>query len=248
MGRTLAGSGSDERGGVVVLVLLLGGLISAVGLGLVLLSSTERVVAGNFQAGARTLYAAEAVAEHVILDLVTDRQWTDAVSGTRRSSFIDGTTHPLAPWGETLDLPAMTAALQLGTDAASPWGADTPRWRLFASGTLATLGGAGREPPTYLVAWVADDPSDHDGDPAIDTNGVIVIRAQAQGIGGMRRSVQVVLRRFDPDNSDADAGTPPEEPAEVTGSSDLARIMPLDTTGEVSGSTEVRVLSWREVR
>jgi hypothetical protein len=45
------------------------------------------------------------------------------------------------------------------------------------------------------VVWVADDPSETDGDPAVDGNGVVCVRAEARGPAGSRRVVGLTLRR-----------------------------------------------------
>jgi hypothetical protein len=239
---------SSDHGGAVVIVILLGSLISAIGAGLVVLSSTDRAIAGNFQTGVRMLHAAEAVVERVIFDFVADTNWTPALSGARRSSFSDASPRPAAPWGGVVDLDALTQALQAETDSGSVWGADTPQWRLFASGPLAALGGTRHEAPLYLAVWVADDPGDRDGNPTVDANGVISVRAQAFGIGAMRRGLHVVLHRVTGDSPDSGTEAAGEGEAPDSEPDDLAHIVPEDGAGDLAGPVEVRVLSWREVR
>jgi hypothetical protein len=239
---------SSDHGGAVVIVILLGSLLSAIGAGLVVLSSSDRAIAGNFQAGVRMLYAAEAVLERVVFDFVADTNWSQALSGGRRSSFSDASARPTAPWGGVVDLDVLTQALQSETDSGSMWGADTPQWRLFASGSLAALGGTSHDAPVYLAVWVADDPGDRDGDPTVDANGVISVRAQAFGIGAMRRGIHVVLHRVTGDSPDSGAEAAGEGEAPDSGPDDLAHIVPEDDTGDLAGPVEVRVLSWREVR
>jgi hypothetical protein len=51
--------------------------------------------------------------------------------------------------------------------------------------------------PLYLVVWVADDELDGDGDPALDSNGRILVHATAFGAGGARRSVEARVARTD---------------------------------------------------
>ncbi len=79
--------------------------------------------------------------------------------------------------------------------AARPWGARNPRWQLLVHQPLAALdSAAGTVCPCYLVAWVADDPADADGDPRRDApagvagHGVLLVRGAAFGAaGGARR-------------------------------------------------------------
>lgn len=239
---------SSDHGGAVVIALLLGSLISAIGAGLVVLSSTDRAIAGNFQSGVRMLHAAEAAVERVVFDLMADTNWTPALSGARRSPFSDQTLRPPAPWGGVVDLAVLTQALQFETDSGSAWGGDTPRWRLFASGPLAALGGTSHDAPLYLAVWVADDPGDRDGDPAVDANGVIGVRAQAFGIGAMRRGIHVVLQRVVGVSPDGGAETAREAEGHDSDPDDPARAVPEVGQGDHAGPVEVRVLSWREVR
>jgi hypothetical protein len=208
-----------DRGSGIVLVILLGGLLGAIGLGLAGLSATERALSGNHQAGVQLLYAAEAIAGRVVQDLSDQAAWSGALAGTSSSSFLDPASLPVTPWAAVLDLPAATSALQATT---SPSGAFV--WRLFASGTLAALSESTSAPAVYLAAWVADDHADQDGDPAADSNDVIALRAEARGMNALKRAVHVVLQYIPP---------PP-----------AGEVIPAGPAG-VPG---VRIVSWREVR
>ena len=180
----------------MLLTLLVTTLISAVGLGLITLAGTERAIAGNHQAGVQLLYAAEAMAERVLVDLKADLRWTEALGGVWRSSFVASTAFATTDWGESIDVGAATADLQDETNAASLWGPNTPRWVLFASGSLSTLAGGGsRGDPAFLIAWIADDRSEIDANPATDSNGIVLVTAQAIGPRGLRRTVQVAVGR-----------------------------------------------------
>jgi hypothetical protein len=101
--------------------------------------------------------------------------------------------------GRVLDLARLTAARQLESDERydpAVFGADTPQWRLFAHDFVrGLLNGPGLDIPLYLVVWVADDESDGDGNPEIDSNGQILIYAVALGTGGARQSVQARVGR-----------------------------------------------------
>ena len=86
-----------------------------------------------------------------------------------------------------------------------PWGANNPRWQLFAYGPVNDLlPTATLNSQMYVVVWVADDPSENDDDPAKDGNvatnagmGVITLRAIAYGNGGVSRIIDVTLSRTD---------------------------------------------------
>jgi hypothetical protein len=57
----------------------------------------------------------------------------------------------------------------------------------------------------YVVAWVADDPDETDGDPSRDSNGVILVRAEAFGTRGAWRAIEATLSA---DVVSDDAGVP----------------------------------------
>jgi hypothetical protein len=221
---------NHDRGAALFLALILTLVVSALGLTLLSLTNTEAAISANHAAGLQVLYAAEAGAVRVRADLSAVPDWTPVPGGALQSSFFDASPRPVTPAGRALDVSGITAALQAETNAVLPAGPNTPVWRLFASGTLSALAGGvlpGRD--GYLLVWVADDPSESDGDPAVDGNGVLLVRAEATGADGLRRSVQVALSRV-------------SSPSSESGGGELAQVMPLaDEAG-------VRMLSWREVR
>jgi len=93
--------------------------------------------------------------------------------------------------GDPVDLDARTVELNL--DAARRWalGADTPRWRLAGWGRLPEW-----TPSTLRVAvWIADDVMDGDGVSGEDSNGVLMVRAEAFGPRGASRTVVAHIRR-----------------------------------------------------
>ena len=65
-------------------------LIGALGSALVLATSVETLIARNFRDGAGTLYAADAVAAHALLELASSPDWTSVLNGTTRSTWADG--------------------------------------------------------------------------------------------------------------------------------------------------------------
>lgn len=52
-----------------------------------------------------------------------------------------------------------------------------------------------RAPATFVIAWVADDPYDGDGDPGGDANGRAMVRVAAIGHRGARVTVEALLWR-----------------------------------------------------
>jgi hypothetical protein len=188
-------TGCRDEGSGVLLAMIVTVTMLALGLGLVAVSSTERAIAGNHHAGVQALYAAEALVEYVLAELALDPSWTPALSGERHSAFLEPTNQPTTPWNEGLDMSAMTTSVQQQSDAIWSAGLDSPQWRLFAAGSLETLVGTGNAGSLFLTAWIADDAADGDADPGADSNGVVMIRAHALGLGGLQRTLLIVLRR-----------------------------------------------------
>lgn len=212
-----ADPGRAERGNALVMVL--GGilLLSAMGLGLVLLSTTETLSSGNARRASQTLYAAEAGIERALPDLLGAADWSAVVGGRLSSGFLDG-----APGGERLladgrriSLDAVVNLANCGSaggctpaamDAVTedrPWGRNNPRWRLFAYGPFSALLPPGeRMPQEYLVVLVADDPAETDDDPLSDGRpgaspgaGTLLLRAEAFGLTGAHRVVEATVVR-----------------------------------------------------
>ena len=115
------------------------------------------------------------------------------------ASFNDGETTPRGPDGRTLDLTRLTADRQRSSDARGGpaiFGANNPEWRLFAHAPLrALLAEPGPDLPLYLAVWIADDESDGDGNPTLDTNGQILLWSVAFGTGGTRAAVEARIER-----------------------------------------------------
>jgi hypothetical protein len=81
-----------------------------------------------------------------------------------------------------------------------PWGVRNPRWRIVVHLALADVDAeAARACPCYLVAWVADDPADDDGDPRRDAppgvagHGVLLVRGAAFGGAGALAEVEALV-------------------------------------------------------
>lgn len=243
-------AGDGDHGGALILVLVLTGLLSALGAGLITLVSTERTIAGNVQFGTNVQYAADAMAERAIADLAQRADWTPVLSGVDRSSFVSASLAPVTSWRVRLDLLQLTADLQRQPTLGGASGANAPIWRLFAWGAMDDLiGGSGRDSQAYLVAWVADDEADQDSDPSADTNGCVQVQVEARGFGGLRKSVRLVLKRSESHSSVTEGGTATGGTADGGDTGDLARDLPEDTGAlgpEVRPPGGLRLLSWRD--
>jgi hypothetical protein len=209
----------NERGSALVISLMAMLLLSALGLALVMTTTTETKIAANYTSSQEALYAADAAIERTMQDVLTVADWNAMLAGTARSAFVDGApggTRTI-PGGFTLNLTeatnlmncdkvagCTTSEMNLNTEDR-PWGANNPRWQLFAYGPVnSILPSNTLNSNLYLVVWVADDPSETDGDPTKDGNastnpgmGVITLRAVAYGAGGVSRIIDVTLSRTD---------------------------------------------------
>lgn len=201
----------DERGVALVTALLATMLLTALGMAVVLVSNTESLITGNHRAAAAALYAADAGIERAVQDLLLIPRWNDVLQGgaagaagvsTETSSFAGAapTSELTLAGGMRLTLccgpDSLGGQLQAETNTANLWLANNPSWRLYAWGPLSDLlpGGA-IDSDMYVSIWVADDPSEDDDNPLFDANGVLTMRAEAFGPGGVRKVVEVTVAR-----------------------------------------------------
>jgi Tfp pilus assembly protein PilX len=211
--------------GIALIVALLATLVlSALGLSLMIMASTETLIAGNYRDGVEAFHAADAGLERAIPELAASPDWSavlgssGGVRSATPSSFSDATLAALLADGRTMDLvtrtnllncphvfpPAATPCTAAQMDHAAgerPWGSNNPRWRLYANGRLSALAAA-IDSPFYVAVWVADDPAENDADPArdgVDTSnpgtGIVQVRSEAFGPGGSRRAVEATVAR-----------------------------------------------------
>jgi Tfp pilus assembly protein PilX len=209
----------SERGAALVVALMATMLLSALGLALILTTTTETKITGNYTHSQEAMYAADAAIERTVQDVLTVPDWNDMLSGAQRSSFVDGAasgTRTL-PNGAVIDLAEATnmincaklttcsAADMNAITADRPWGARNPRYQLFAYGPSNRFIDTGTlNSPFYVIVWVADDPADSDDDPMLDGNdsnnkgsGVLLLRAEAWGGRGAHKIIEVTLTRTD---------------------------------------------------
>jgi PilX N-terminal len=188
----------DERGTALIIALMAMMLLTALGAAVVMVSSTETAISSNYRNGQEALYAADAAVERVVQDLLMIPRWNDILSGTSQSGFVDGsgTTQKMLPGGGVITLTSATNELQSVTDTQNLWGANNPRWQLFAWGPLGDMLPNNQiDSPMYLAVWVADDPAETDGNPLADMNGTLTLHAEAYGPNGSRKVVEVTVAR-----------------------------------------------------
>ncbi|MFL6280512.1 MAG: hypothetical protein ACJ731_10405 [Vicinamibacterales bacterium] len=187
-----------ERGSVLLCALMVVALIATLGAALALVVSTESAVAGNYAGSQQGLYAAQAGIERAIGEIRRLPTWSalPAPSSTASSAdFNDGEAMPRGPDGSTLNLAQLTIQRQAESDAMRPTAPDRPVWRLYAHAPFARMAAAAGTAAPYVVVWLADDPDDLDGDPAVDTNDVVIIHAEAFGVRAGRHAIDVTIQR-----------------------------------------------------
>jgi type II secretory pathway pseudopilin PulG len=199
-------------GSALVIVLLALLLISALGAAMVILATADTLAATNQRDARIALYAAESAVELAADEVVRVPDWGAVLSGAVRSSRVDGSPSGprRMPDGRVTLLEELPNLANCGMPATCteasltavtgdrPWGANNPRWRLFAYGAA---GGAPPSLPVYTVVLVADDPMESDGRPDLDApsgapgSGVLMFRAEAFGPAGSHRIIQAVVER-----------------------------------------------------
>ena len=167
---------TGSRGAALVIALIAVTLVMALGLSLSVLTSIETRISGNYSLGLEARSAAESALEFGIQEAQGLGDWNAVITGSLRSSFVDGA--PEMPKelsdGTSLTPAAVTAVL------------GEPGWQLFAYGPLAELSGATAS-NLYILIWAAPGPAT-----AIET---MTLRADAFGPGGTRRAVQAAITR-----------------------------------------------------
>jgi hypothetical protein len=207
----------SERGAALITALMAMLLLSALGLALVMTTSTETMIAGNFREGQEALYAADAGVERVMDDLLTVPDWNNILNGTIRSAFVDGAASGTRglPDGSSINLTEATNVVNCGkvttcsiaemntSTEDRPWGTNNPRWNLYAYGLLNTIVPTGTvNSNVYVIVWVGDDQSENDNDPTKDGNtqtnpgsGVLAMHVEAYGPRGTRKVLEVTLAK-----------------------------------------------------
>ena len=229
MSKDRTGRGIDrgpDRGIALVLALLATLALSVLGLSLLLTTSAEILIASHYRRSIEALHAADVALERVLSEVAALPDWTallaspdEIVSGvpasfggsTMTATLADGRTIDLVQATNLLNCPQVfpppvtpcTAAQMDHVVGERVWGANNPRWRLFARGPLSAVSpGTGGATPYHVAVWVADDAAETDGDPSRDgtdqTNpgsGMIQLHAEAFGPVGAHRSVEATIAR-----------------------------------------------------
>ena len=209
-----------RQNGVAMLVAMMAMLLmTALGIALVMTTSSETIIAGNYRNAGEALYAADAVLERAMDDLLTVPDWNSLLSGATQSAFIDGPPSGARALqdGSAIDLgqalnmancQKVGACSNADMDAITtdrPWGPNNPRWQLYAYGNLSDM------MPTdsinslyYVIVMVADDPSENDGNPLLDGSdsvnpgtGVLALRAEAFGPHGAHKIIEMTVAKTD---------------------------------------------------
>jgi hypothetical protein len=211
----------QEKGAAILTAIMAVALMAALGAGLALTTAAEATIAGNFRWRTEALYAAEAILEWGFAALEHQIDWNAVLDGSSSSGFTDGApggVRQLAD-GRPLDLSRTLSLLNCGRTTACtptqmaaptadrPWGANNPRWQLFAFGPLTRLAGGGVPSPFYAILLVADDPGETDGDPLRDGspgspgNGMLLVRGEAFGPGSSHSALEATVGRVPGDTT-----------------------------------------------
>jgi hypothetical protein len=205
----------------VVIALTVMMLLTSLGTALVMAVMAETQIAASYDRALEAAYAADGAAELAIQELADIPDWTLALNGSVQASFADGPPAGTR-WlddGAALDLARLsnivrcaqpTACADGDLDASTqdrPWGANNPRWALFAYGPLDRLLPAGTiRSPAYVVVWIGDDPAELDGRPledggpnvdgsVNDGTDTVMLLVHAYGRAASRRMVEVTVAR-----------------------------------------------------
>src|SRR5436190_11531842 len=100
----------SERGIALVVALMAMMLLTALGMALMLTTTTETMIAANYRDGIEGMYAADAGIERTMQDLLTVPDWNnviktdDGVKSHLMSGFTADSMAPVMGDGRTLDL------------------------------------------------------------------------------------------------------------------------------------------------
>jgi hypothetical protein len=201
-----------QRGMTLVVVLLWLALLATLALGVAVATAYEPLAASAMRDRLRLRRAAESAATLAIMELSMRADWSTVPGGGVPSMFSDGAPGHRSLGTRDLDLVGETNLRTCGRPGACddpstsaptadrPWAGRNPRWRPFVHLPFARISAAADRPcGCYLVAWVADDPADEDGDPATDAavgmagHGVVLVRGAAFDAAGGVAEVEALV-------------------------------------------------------
>ena len=223
----------SARGSALLSVTLLMCLFSAIAIAAAVVIRVEVIVAQRFRHSAEAFHAAEAALQVAVSELRALPSWTSVVNGDQTSQFTQGVFlgGKNLPGGGVVNVCCGTGSA-FDRLAASSRASPVPArrvlvWRPFLWTTFDAL--VPRDPPSrlYVIVFAADDEEDvGDG----DTNGIVLLRAEAIDPGGLHRTMEALVARPVPEPAAGDGSdvTSAEEPA--------------------ARPSVVAILTWREVR
>lgn len=152
----------------MIVAFLLTTMLLALSMGLVILTNVESAVSGNFRRSGEVLQAADAGVE-IAISRLSVADWSGILTGAEPPcTSPEGA--PVAP---------------TGFYPTGRWGPNSPIWRLY----LCLRPGPAASPSTVAI-WLADDATESDNDPFLDTNGLVTVRAEAFGAAGSHAAIE----------------------------------------------------------
>ena len=195
----------EERGSVLMPVSLLLLLFSGVALGMSLVVRLELLVGDRFVQSAQALLAADAGLALASSEMRGLASWTPVLSGTAVSARSEGGVtgaKAVVGGGTVLVCCGRTSLLERLTaeSAVSPVPARRAApWRPYLWTSFGTVAAHSVRSRLFLVVFVQDDEEDGDGEGGADSNGRVIVRAEAAHADGYRRAVEAVLARVPAD-------------------------------------------------
>ena len=186
-------------------VMLIMFLFSAIAFGASIVVRTEITVSARYRRATEALYAADAGLAVTLAELRQLPGWTPVLNGTVPSAFSRGAFE-----GSGRIPGAGTVALCCGPGSAAARVVNESRlsvvparrileWQPFLWSPLDQITGDSTPTGFFIVVFVADDEDDgNDADPRKDTNGVVMVRAEALEPDGAHRTVEALVARRDP--------------------------------------------------
>ena len=206
----------SDRGVALIITLLIMMLLSALGLSLTMVTSTEERVADAYLSGNETFHAADAAFQLAVQELNLVPDWSGVLDGSVTSTFIDDQVESRGwPGGLAPTRGQATALVTCGRTACTPadmdsrtpdrpWGPNNPRWQLFAYGPVKDMSASGSvNSRVYVAVWVGDDPTENDDDAFVDGGeeggpnpgrGVVTLLVHAYGTS-TRRAIEATVAR-----------------------------------------------------
>jgi hypothetical protein len=208
----------DQHGIALIVALLATTLLAAIALALALTTAMDVKIAANQGSSQDVLYAADAGLDRALAELRITANWDAVLQGIQASPCVDGPSGTTRSLGDGTVIrpsdvvntancahpaPCATGEISALSDDR-PWGANNPRWTLYAHGPLDQfIARPSNGSPAYIIVLVADDQAEIDGDPSIDGEpghpgaGVLLVRALAYAASGAHASIEATVFRRD---------------------------------------------------